>query len=78
MSRARSNFITSRNGLPKDILNGNQIKNEEIKESSSKNKDKGPANILFFKKPKFIGNKKEFLKKNLEDEVKNINKFRQI
>ena len=71
MSRARSNFISSRNSLPKEILsltdkNKSENKNENTLENKTTNKDKAPANVLFFKKPKFIGNKKEFINKKSE------------
>lgn len=68
MSRARSNFITNRNSLPKEILSLTDNKNSEQEslEAKNKNKDKGPSNVLIFKKPKFIGNKKEFLNKKSE------------
>ena len=69
MSRARSNFISNRNSLPNEILNITDIKKLQENETSSleaisTNKDKAPANVLIFKKPKFIGNKKEFTNHN--------------
>ena len=81
MSRARSNFITNRNSLPKEILSiteNKKFKEDELSQlesnSSNTNKTKDPLNVLFFKKPKFLGNKKEFSNKmNLEGQVNKIN-----
>lgn len=73
MSRSRSNFITCRNSLPKEILLATTEKKSEGETSqlqpntaNTPNKNKYPSNVLNFKKPKFIGNKKEFLNKTNE------------
>ena len=74
MSRARSNFITNRNSLPQEIISITNNKKDDDNESSlgakTTHKDKGPSNVLFYKKPKFIGNKKEFSSKKSEVKYK--------
>jgi len=73
MSRQRNNFIKDRNSLPSDIkyitnLSKETVSiNQKIITDSLENMDKSTinkkvnGNVVFFKKPKFIGTPKDYL-----------------
>ncbi len=74
MSRQRNNFVFDRSALPSDVsfitrksrdslMNINDYQSNDNIDNSIKNKS-GEGNVIFYKKPKFIGTQKEFTSKN--------------
>lgn len=89
MSRQRNNFITDRKSLPSDINFTTSLSKEnssidqqnasnsiENIEKSDINK-KIDGNVVFFKKPKFIGTAKEYLNKE-NPTVRNLNDYKNL